>query len=154
MDDYQATIETLLERSLPFRRAEIPKIREEFPNIKLSQIKRDLKIDEADIKTITDVVDSYELFTEDLTKFRITLGYKEIDQTIRGIAPGEILGFVARTAVGKTLFALNCIRNVTENHKVPIMFFSLEQESPQVFERLAAITCNRKPVSIEKCSRN
>jgi len=154
LSDYAETIEAMITKTMPYRRAEIHKIKEEFPNIKLSKIRHDLKIDEADIKTIEDVIDSYERYVENLGTFCIRLGYSQIDEATRGIALGEIIGFVARTAVGKTLFALNVIRNVIRIHKIPIMFFSLEQETPQCFERLAALTFNQKPVVIEQSFAN
>ena len=45
-----------------------------------------------DIKTPDELVAEYDAYIEKLKTHRITLGWPEVDERLRGIAPGEVLG--------------------------------------------------------------
>ena len=70
---------------------------------------------------------------------RISLGYPELDAILRSIAPGEVLTILARPAVGKTAFALNLMEWMSASERLPTLFFSLEQQGVEVFERMASM---------------
>jgi replicative DNA helicase len=78
---------------------------------------------------------------------RVPIGYGIFDlRTGGGIAPGEVMIFLARTGVGKTWFAINVLAN---NPEVPAMFFSLEMHGRYVLQRLAAVHQNTPTDGIE-----
>ena len=70
---------------------------------------------------------------------RISLGYPELEPVLRGVAPGEVLTILARPAVGKTAFALNLMERMSASERLPTLFFSLEQQGSEVFERMASM---------------
>lgn len=64
------------------------------------------------------------------------------------MAPGELLLFLARPQVGKTVWALNVIRRQLRHHH-PTIFFSLEMTAAALMQRLAAITFGVTTQAIE-----
>lgn len=81
-----------------------------------------------------------------MTKSRIPIGFDLFDTATGGIAPGELMLFLARPQVGKTAWAVNVMRRTTD---VPTVFFSLEMDGQFVAQRLAAVTYGVSTQSIE-----
>src|SRR5215470_15702808 len=71
---------------------------------------------------------------------RIQLGYAELDDVVRGVAPGEVMTILGRPSVGKTAFALNLVDRMTAAGQHPTLIFSLEQPGVELFERMASLT--------------
>ena len=102
------------------------------------------------IYSLDEAKQKYIEYIKRLQEKKITLGYEKIDKAIRGIAPGEVCEVMARTGVGKTAFLLNVIKNVSIKHKVPILFFSLEQPLAQIYERVAQISKEKSGQDVER----
>ncbi len=68
---------------------------------------------------------------------RLPIGFHPFDSRSGGIAPGELMLFMARPSVGKTVWALSVI---ARNRLVPTVLFSLEMDARMIIQRLAAIT--------------
>lgn len=66
-------------------------------------------------------------------KQRIPFGFRELDKAVHGPAEGEVFTVVARSGVGKSLFATNVMAN---NPDAPLIFFSLEMPYHLVLQRL------------------
>lgn len=101
-----------------------------------------LTLAEADhAKTFYRVGDLADAYMERVTQVhhRIAFGYSDIDQWVRGLAPGEVLTFAARAGVGKTAFALNLIDRMTAKDQHPTLMLSLEMQGPELFERMASL---------------
>lgn len=64
----------------------------------------------------------------------IKSGYYDIDLMLHRLE--GLIVLAARPGMGKTAFAINIIRNIAAVH--PVLFFSLEQNREQVFERFLA----------------
>ena len=80
---------------------------------------------------------------------RVPTGYPLFDSSTNGgIAPGEVVLFLARTSVGKTWWALNMIANQDET--TPMIFFSLEMHARYILQRLAGIASNPPTIDIER----
>ena len=78
---------------------------------------------------------------------RVPTGYEIFDsRTSGGIAPGEVMIFLARTGVGKTWFAVNVLAN---NPTIPAVFFSLEMHGRYVLQRLSSVAQNVSTDQIE-----
>jgi replicative DNA helicase len=80
-------------------------------------------------------------------KRRVPLGWPALDDLVRGPAGGEVFTLIARSHVGKSLFATNVMAN---NSKAPIIFFSLEMPEAQVLQRIAAHLFNVPAKEIEE----
>jgi len=61
--------------------------------------------------------------------------YSNLDKMTGGLVPGNLIIIGARPGVGKTSFALNIARNVSQN-KNPVGFISLEMTSLELIEKL------------------
>jgi replicative DNA helicase len=66
----------------------------------------------------------------------IPTGYVDLDNITAGLQNSELVIIAARPSVGKTAFALNIVRNVIIEDKLPVLFFSLEQSRIELAERL------------------
>jgi replicative DNA helicase len=63
-------------------------------------------------------------------------GYLDLDEKTAGLQNSELIIVAARPSVGKTSFALNIVRHLVVEHKVPTLFVSLEQSRIELAERL------------------
>lgn len=85
-------------------------------------------------------VDAFEDFLEGLGKrvnddTGVRTGFFSLDLMLHRME--GLLILAARPSLGKTALALNIARNVADHR--PVIFFSLEQTSTQIFERLLAV---------------
>ena len=75
---------------------------------------------------------------ENLTLSGIPTGYVDLDNITAGLQNSELVIIAARPSVGKTAFALNVVRHVIVEEKLPVLFFSLEMARIELAERLLA----------------
>jgi replicative DNA helicase len=66
----------------------------------------------------------------------IPTGFLDLDNLTAGLQNSELVIIAARPSVGKTAFALNLIRHVVIEAKLPALFVSLEQARVELAERL------------------
>ncbi len=66
----------------------------------------------------------------------IATGYVDLDHLTAGLQNNELIILAARPSVGKTAMALNIVRHVVVEEKVPVFFVSLEQARIELAERL------------------
>jgi replicative DNA helicase len=66
----------------------------------------------------------------------IATGFKQLDLLTRGLQKGELFILAARPSMGKTTLAMNIAEYVSENNREPVLVFSLEMDSQQLFYRL------------------
>jgi replicative DNA helicase len=91
------------------------------------------------VKTIMDSVQkAYERLDKRKSdeKSELLTGYADLDALIGGIQSAELILVAARPGIGKTSFALNVVRNVALEEKLPVLFVSLEQARVELAERL------------------
>jgi replicative DNA helicase len=74
--------------------------------------------------------------TGDLSNSGIPTGYPDLDEITAGFRNEEVTIIAARPSIGKTSFALNLIRNIVLQEKLPAFFVSLEQSRMELAERL------------------
>ncbi len=65
-------------------------------------------------------------------------GYIDLDKLLGGLQKSDLIILAARPSMGKTAFALDMIRNVSVNFKIPTGIFSLEMSKDQLVDRLLA----------------
>ncbi len=68
----------------------------------------------------------------------LATGYIDLDKLLGGLQRSDLLILAARPSMGKTSLALDMIRNVSVNFKVPTGIFSLEMSKDQLVDRLLA----------------
>ncbi len=74
-------------------------------------------------------------------------GFADLDQTLNGLAPSNLLILAARPAMGKTAFAINIAENVCFKSKKAVGVFSLEMSADQLLHRMI---CSQAEVESEK----
>jgi replicative DNA helicase len=77
----------------------------------------------------------------------ISTGFVDLDNITAGLQNSELVIVAARPSVGKTAFALNLVRNIIVEDKLPVLFFSLEQSRIELAERLL---CSQSRVDSHK----
>jgi replicative DNA helicase len=65
----------------------------------------------------------------------VSTGFKDIDSTLAGLQPSNLIILAARPGIGKTALALNIAQNVSVKEKLPVGFFSLEMSSEELVDR-------------------
>ena len=90
-----------------------------------------------------DLCDQYKTYIEHVHAHGIKFNIPGLDRLIRRIAPGEVCYIQARTSVGKTATLLNFLGSFSRQ-SLPCLFFSLEQQKEQIYERMMQIA-NRTP---------
>ena len=94
---------------------------------------------------IKDVLDeSYDRIAElhatmerDAEAFRgIVTGFTDLDKTLSGLQPADLIILAARPSMGKTALALNIAQNVARHGKKTVGIFSLEMSKDQLVERM------------------
>ncbi len=69
----------------------------------------------------------------------VPTGYKDLDATLAGFQPSDLIILAARPSMGKTALALNLAHNVALQAQMPVLIFSLEMSKEQLVDRLLAM---------------
>jgi hypothetical protein len=107
-----------------------------------------------DVLSYDELTRSYRQYLVEVKQSRIILPIPKLGIEMRGISPGECLYIIARAGVGKTAGLINLLQWVSRTNKEPMIFFSMEQPAPQVFERMAQVATGLGGYEIERIMRN
>lgn len=66
----------------------------------------------------------------------VATGFADLDKTLSGMQPSNLIILAARPGVGKTALALNIASHVAVKNKKPVGFFSLEMSKEELNDRL------------------
>jgi replicative DNA helicase len=66
----------------------------------------------------------------------VPTGFHDLDDTLAGMQPSNLIILAARPGMGKTAFALNIAHAVSVEHKLPVGIFSLEMSKEELVDRL------------------
>lgn len=66
----------------------------------------------------------------------LSSGFVDLDQKLGGLQKSDLIILAARPSMGKTSLALDVIRQVGVNQKIPVGIFSLEMSKDQLVDRL------------------
>lgn len=66
----------------------------------------------------------------------VPTGFVDLDNLLGGLHKSDLIILAARPSMGKTSLALDVIRNVSVNAKIPTAIFSLEMSKDQLVDRL------------------
>ena len=64
--------------------------------------------------------------------------FRELDSLTQGFQNSDLIIIAGRPSMGKTAFAFNIGKNIANNHKIGVIFFSLEMTKQQLLYRLLA----------------
>jgi replicative DNA helicase len=78
-------------------------------------------------------------------------GYFNLDSTLQGIDPGDLILLAGRPSMGKTALALNICHNLTFKDKKTVLFFSIEMATRQLTQRLIGIDTGISLKSMNIC---
>lgn len=76
----------------------------------------------------------------------IPTNFVQLDGIIDGLQGGHLIVLAGRTGMGKTFVALNMLKNIAIDQKIPAALYSLEMSNMQVFYRLVSI-CSGIPAT-------
>lgn len=110
--------------------------------------------DEPCFKSIDECERMYEDYIENLDKRLCRITIPIIGDAMRGIAPGEVLTFLARSGVGKTAFLIYMMLCINCSHEFPMLFFTMEQPLVQVFERMVQMVMGLRGTEVEKAFKD
>jgi replicative DNA helicase len=65
--------------------------------------------------------------------------FNQLDNILDGLQGGHLIILAGRTGMGKTFVALNMLKNIAIDQKIPAALYSLEMSNTQVFYRLASL---------------
>ena len=93
------------------------------------------------LKPARDVLINTYQQIEDLARLRgalsgVPTGFIDVDNTLTGLHPGELIIIGARPAMGKTSFAMNIAGHASVNKGKTVAVFSLEMPREQIMMRL------------------
>lgn len=90
-------------------------------------------------------------------------GYVDLDNLTGGFQKGDLIIIASRPSVGKTSFALNIMRYLSVEHKIPSAIFSIEMPAEHISSRIWCMeamvnlhrfkTANLKEEDLEKLTR-
>jgi replicative DNA helicase len=73
-------------------------------------------------------------------------GFADLDNYTNGFQDGELIVLAARPSIGKTSLAMNFVEHAAVDHKMPVLFISLEMSRLELAERLL---CSRAGVNLQ-----
>lgn len=68
----------------------------------------------------------------------LSTGIPDLDKSLQGLKPGQMVVLGGRPAMGKTTLAMNLAEDVAINQKRPVLVVSLEMSKGQLMDRLLA----------------
>jgi replicative DNA helicase len=95
-----------------------------------------------DTKTLQDAINEAYIRLDqrkqrgDMEYSGIPSGFTDLDRLTAGLQNSELIIVAARPSVGKTAFALNLLRHIVVEERLPALFVSLEQARVELAERL------------------
>ena len=72
----------------------------------------------------------------------VPTGFVDLDNSLAGLQPSELIILAARPSIGKSSLALDIARQAAVYHKIPVGIFSLEMSKDHVSDRLVCAQAN------------
>jgi hypothetical protein len=106
------------------------------------------------VKTYDELLDQYAAERSGPELEPVRLGFGTLDAELRGVSAGQVLGFAARTAVGKTWFLGSVSEHFAGRQDAGALMLSLEMPGPEWAERALAIHADVAPEEVEARARS
>lgn len=85
------------------------------------------------------LIDIQTKFQETSSLAGLATGFKDLDPILQGLNKADLIILAGRPSMGKTAFSLNIATNISKNHNLPVLLFSLEMSKQQLIYRLLAL---------------
>jgi len=108
------------------------------------------EIDRTDFMNFEDRKKIYSEYIKDIANKKIDIGFKLIDDKLRGIRPGNVLTLLAETGIGKSSIVQNILQRYTKQTGNITLYLSLEMDSYELHERESQIEFNISGFEIEE----
>jgi len=108
------------------------------------------EIDRSDFMNFDDRKKNYSDYIKDIENKKIEIGFKLIDDKIRGIRPGNVLTLLAETGIGKSAIVQNILQNYTKKTDKHTLYISLEMDNYELHERETQIEFNISGYEVEE----
>jgi replicative DNA helicase len=105
-------------------------------NVSERRLKKDLLPISTVLSDYYDRIDELAKRPEDI--FGVPTGFVDLDRTLTGLQPSDLLIIAGRPGQGKSGFLLSVAKNAALLHKKHVAIFSLEMSNEQVVQRLLA----------------
>lgn len=108
------------------------------------------EFERTDFMTFDDRKKNYAEYIKDIGNKKIDIGFKLIDEKIRGIRPGNVLTLLAETGIGKSAIVQNILQNYTKKTDKYTLYISLEMDNYELHERETQIEFNVSGYEVEE----
>lgn len=111
-------------------------------------------IDRNSFANFQDRETEYKKYISELSHKKINTGFDTIDKKLRGIRPGNIFTILAQTGIGKSAICQNMISYHLNNNDEIVLFFSIEMDNIDIFERELQLEMDLASSQIEDTYKN
>lgn len=111
-------------------------------------------VDASEILDLKAQYEAYQEYVKTLAQKCFVTGFTELDDAIRGVAPGEVMMICAYSGLFKSALLQNLLLGGCKRSALYHLFFSLEMPVSRVFERSAQMTCDEYGYTIENNFNN
>jgi replicative DNA helicase len=101
------------------------------------------------LMTLEDRAERYIHYAKNVGTMRFRTGFGDIDNHIRGVAPGEVLTIIAYSGTFKSALLQNLLNGNAERTALQQIFFSMEMPVEKVFEREVQMQCGLTGKQVE-----
>jgi hypothetical protein len=115
--------------------------------------KKEPVADTSRLLTLEEMYKRYEQYIARLDQLRFKTGFPELDEVIRGVAPGETMMITAYSGLFKSAWLQNLLLGGAKRSGLYHPFFSLEMPATKVFERTSQIVSEDYSFNIERAFR-
>ena len=89
-----------------------------------------------------------------MTVSGVQTGLRDLDETLGGLRPGQLVVLAAGPGMGKTSLAANVMHSAAVKQKKNVLFFSLEMTQEEVVERILSFSANVDATKIRSGNLN
>lgn len=102
-----------------------------------------------DLLNLEQRVERYIKYTRQVGTHRFRTGFGDIDNHIRGVAPGEVMTIIAYSGTFKSALLQNLLSGNAERTGMHQIFFSMEMPAEKCVEREIQMLCGLKGCDVE-----
>lgn len=108
------------------------------------------EIDRTCFMNFEDRKNNYADYIKDISNKKIDIGFKLIDEKLRGLRPGNVLTLLAETGIGKSSIVQNILQGYTKKTGNVTLYLSLEMDNYEMHERESQIEFNVSGYEVEE----
>lgn len=107
-----------------------------------------------DFATSSDREEEYKQYIKDIERRKFNLGFKIIDDRLRGMRPGNLFVVLAETGIGKSSLVQNILQKFSKETGKISLYISLEMDNTEIYERENQIENDLSGFEVENFIKN